>query len=173
MQLEKESWYQFLDEGMQDLVKQAYSLLDREERLSQPNSETSFANTTAPRYHDYSFIVFPMAKAYEGFLKKWFFTNGLIDEQAYRSDHFRIGKSLNPSLPDHLKGSWYVYDQLVAKCSDPRLADELWKAWKEGRNLTFHFFPHHQFFLTLEEAGERVHQLARAMAEAVSATIRR
>ena len=57
MQFKSEAWYQFLDEGMADLVKQAYSLLDK---------------FKVPEYHDYSFIVFPMAKAYEGFLKNGF-----------------------------------------------------------------------------------------------------
>jgi len=156
MQFKSEAWYQFLDEGMADLVKQAYSLLDK---------------FKVPEYHDYSFIVFPMAKAYEGFLKKWFFAGGFINEYQYKSDHFRIGKALNPSLPARFKNDGYVYDKIVASCPDPHLADTLWLAWKQSRNLTFHYFPHHRYFLTLPEARARLNQLAAAMAAAISCRI--
>ena len=156
MQFKSEAWYQFLDEGMADLVKQAYSLLDK---------------FKVPEYHDYSFIVFPMAKAYEGFLKKWFFAGGFINEYQYKSDHFRIGKDLNPSLPARFKNDGYVYDKIVASCPDPHLADTLWLAWKQSRNLTFHYFPHHRYFLTLPEARPRLNQLAAAMTAAISCRI--
>ena len=156
MQFKSEAWYQFLDEGMADLVKQAYSLLDK---------------FKVPEYHDYSFIVFPMAKGYEGSLKKWFFAGGFINEYQYKSDHFRIGKALNPSLPARFKNDGYVYDKIVASCPDPHLADTLWLAWKQSRNLTFHYFPHHRYFLILPEARARINQLAAAMAAAISCRI--
>ena len=113
-----------------------------------------------------------MAKAYEGFLKKWFFAGGFITEYQYQSDHFRIGKALNPSLPARFKRDGYVYDQIVASCPDPHLADTLWLAWKQSRNLTFHYFPHHRYFLTLPEARARLNQLAAAMAATLSCRIR-
>lgn len=159
--IEHTSWFQFLDEGMRDLARESVLLLDMFERM----------DTLTP-FHDYSFVVFPMAKAYEGFLKKWFFRNKFIDERAYQSDHFRIGKALNPSLPDHLKTDWYVYDKVDQQCGDPSLAPLLWKAWKEGRNLTFHFFPNHQYFLSLPEARERIGLLTRAMEKAISCPIK-
>lgn len=159
MEFKSQSWYQFLDEGMADLVNQAYSLLDK---FRVQSSEFRISE-----YHDYSFVVFPMAKAYEGFLKKWFFASGFITEHQYKSDHFRIGKALNPSLPARFKRDGYVYDRIIAACPDPHLADTLWLAWKQSRNLTFHYFPHHRYFLTLSEARARLNQLAAAMKSAI------
>ena len=75
-----------MEEPMRDLVGESYLLLEREERLNE-------------NLHDYSFVVFPMAKAYEGFLKKLFFDLGLINKRQYQGDRFRVGKSLNPNLP--------------------------------------------------------------------------
>ena len=163
MQFKSEPWNQFLDEGMSDLVNLSYSLLDA---FSPQHSALGLKNI-----HDYSFVIFPMAKAYEGFLKKWFFAGGFINEYQYKSDHFRIGKALNPSLPARFKNDGYVYDQIVASCPDPHLADTLWLAWKQSRNLTFHYFPHHRYFLTLPEARARLNQLAAAMAAAISCRI--
>ena len=164
MQFKSEPWNQFLDEGMSDLVNLSYSLLDA---FSPQHSALGLKNI-----HDYSFVIFPMAKAYEGFLKKWFFAGGFITEYQYQSDHFRIGKALNPSLPARFKRDGYVYDQIVASCPDPHLADTLWLAWKQSRNLTFHYFPHHRYFLTLPEARARLNQLAAAMAATLSCRIR-
>jgi len=47
---------------------------------------------------DFSFLVSPIAKAYEGFLKDLFLKIGIITENDYSSDRFRVGKTLNPSL---------------------------------------------------------------------------
>ena len=159
----REAWYQFLDEGMADLVNLSLSLL---KTFSIQNSAFGIS-----QIHDFSFVVFPMAKAYEGFLKKWFFTNGLIDQETYNSDHFRIGKSLNPSLGPKYKDNYYVYDKIVTQCHDPHLGDRLWQAWKQGRNLPFHYFPYHQHFLTIKEARDLVEKLALAMADAMNCRI--
>lgn len=48
--------------------------------------------------YDYSFFVAPISKAYEGFLKDFFLKIGIISENDYESDRFRVGKTLNPSL---------------------------------------------------------------------------
>ncbi|MBI2310155.1 hypothetical protein HYU89_04645 [Candidatus Collierbacteria bacterium] len=156
-------WYQFLDEGMRDLVNLSYLLFDS---LKVENCKLKIREI-----HDFSFIVFPMAKAYEGFLKKWFFANAFITEYQYKSDHFRIGKALNPSLPARFKNDGYVYDQIVAACPDPHLSDQLWQCWKQSRNLAFHYFPHHRYFLTLPEANARLNQLAASMAAVLSCRI--
>ena len=39
---------------------------------------------------DYSYLVFPFAKMYEGFLKQLFLDVGFISERDYYSNHFRI-----------------------------------------------------------------------------------
>lgn len=184
-------WFQFLDHSMQDLASTSYILLDMFQNPGHPearrriqrsdiniggnrldsSSQTS-QNDKAQQLHDYSFIVFPLAKAYEGFLKKWLFTNHLIDENDYLSDHFRLGKALNPSIERKFRGHDYVYDKIVANCSDPHLADRLWDAWKQCRNLIFHYFPNHQHFLsTIAEAQTRLDQLDSVMSEALSVSV--
>lgn len=158
-QYQNEPWFKFLDHSMQDLAAESYLLLERFEK--DPDG-----------FHDYSFIVFPIAKAFEGFLKKWLFANKLISESDYSSDHFRLGKSLNPSLDKKFRKWDYVYDKIVIYSSDPHLADKLWDAWKECRNLLFHYFPSHQHFLaTPREARMRIEQLVITMREAMETSI--
>lgn len=108
-------------------------------------------------FHDYSFMVFPFAKVYEGFLKKYFLKIGAINEHQYYSDHWRVGKALNPQLEKELRGE-SVYDHL-----DPDLGNVLWKAWKEGRNAVFHYFPQKNQVLSFEKARDVINQLTSAM----------
>lgn len=118
------------------------------------------------RYPDYSFIVFPMAKAYEGFLKEYLFSMRLIDDGVYTDKKFRIGRALNPDIsPRNQDENWY-YDDLAAVCS-PDLARELWNAWLECRNRIFHFFPGKSTELSLQDAGQRLLQLGQAMQHAL------
>ena len=158
--LENENWFDYLSEGQKDLVKQAYSLLE----------ESRIKNKQLGRdeYHDYSFVVFPMAKAYEGFLKKFFLDAGLIDDKTYQGDRFRIGKSLNPDLPSRHRGNWWLYGPLTDLCKGEKMPYQLWRAWKECRNLLFHFFPKHKHFINQQEAQKRVEQIEQAMRTAFS-----
>lgn len=149
------NWWKYLDEPMRDLVQQSFDLLERFK------SQDLMSN-----YHDYSFAVFPMAKAYEGFLKKVFLDMGLITRAQYEGDRFRIGKALNPFLPVRYRSGW-VYGRLVAACRGEELPDKLWGVWKRARNRIFHYFPNHQEFLELEEAGQLVEEIAEAMTAAV------
>jgi hypothetical protein len=114
---------------------------------------------------DYSYIVFPFAKLYEGFLKDLFVKSGIISERDYRSDHFRIGKVLSPNLVRRL-GPRSAYGQLENRYGHD-LPDLLWHAWKEGRNLVFHYFPHNYRVLTRDEAEQSVQLLEHAMEEGV------
>jgi len=116
-------------------------------------------------FNDYSFVVFPAAKAYEGFLKKLFLDLGFITEDDYFGKHFRIGKALNPSLPKDLRREG-VYDKIVQHCQGHKLADALWNAWRLSRNLTFHWFPNEKNAITLAEAGQRVEMIIDAMDQA-------
>jgi len=118
--------------------------------------------------HDYSYLVFPYAKAYEGFLKKLFFDMGFIDEGTYRGFHFRIGRALNPSLEKELRHE-SIYDKIIGYCGSRQLANELWQVWKKGRNLLFHYFPHNLHKLTLSQAQEIRNEIVAAMAAAISA----
>lgn len=114
-------------------------------------------------FRDYSFVIFPFAKVYEGFLKKLFLAIGAISEGQYNSDHWRVGKALNPQLERELRGKESVYDRIVNLSGDSHLADVLWNAWKNGRNRVFHYFPGLHKNLSLEEARSIINQINQAM----------
>ncbi len=110
---------------------------------------------------DYSFLVAPAAKAYEGYLKDFFLSLGIIDENSYESDRFRVGKTLNPSLR-------YKRFSIFQKLSDldpdgEALAEILWDAWKHGRNEIFHYFPSDLKKISDSEALDRIHLILNAV----------
>jgi len=113
---------------------------------------------------DFSFLVSPIAKAYEGFLKDFFLKIGIISDNEYESDRFRVGKTLNPSLR-------YKRFSVYQKLSDyhekgEELAETLWDAWKFGRNEIFHYFPNNYKNLSQNEAEDRIGLLLRAIIQA-------
>jgi hypothetical protein len=112
---------------------------------------------------DYSFLVAPVAKAYEGYLKMFFLKIGLIDKFTYNSDRFRVGKTLNPSLR-------YKRFSIFQKLADidengEALAEILWDAWKFGRNQIFHYFPNQIQSLNRPEAENRINLILKAIIE--------
>lgn len=152
---EQTNWWRYLAEPMRDLAGQSYELLERESGRAEED-----------KYHDYSFVVFPMAKAYEGFLKKLFYDLGLINKRQYGGDRFRVGKALNPNLPKRYQWDW-VYGKLVVFCGGDALPLQMWEAWKNARNKIFHFFPDHHEFINLEEARELIKELEKVMENAL------
>lgn len=102
------------------------------------------------KFKDFSFLVFPYAKAYEGYLKQLFLDVGFITHLDYISDHFRIGKYLSPHLIQKL-GDRSIYTQII-KHSSEDLASEIWTMWKRGRNEVFHYYPHNIKRLTFDDA---------------------
>jgi hypothetical protein len=114
---------------------------------------------------DFSYLVFPFAKLYEGFLKKLFLDAGILAQSDYTSDHFRIGKALSPNMARRL-GDRSAYKQISDRYGAP-LAARLWHTWKEGRNLVFHYFPHNYRLLSRAAAIELINQLVSSMREAV------
>ena len=111
--------------------------------------------------NDYSFIVAPAAKAYEGYLKDFFFDLDIIDENNYHSDRFRVGKTLNPSLRYK---RFSIYKKLADLHEDgEKLAEKLWSAWKQGRNEIFHYFPGNVKKLSKIEAEDRITLILRAI----------
>lgn len=156
---EQSRWYQYMEEAMRDLARQTYELLNREE-LKVAGGEKE--------QHDYAFVVFPLAKAYEGFLKKVFLDMKLINRRQYYGEFFRIGRALNPSLPKRLRSGW-VYGRLVERSGgDTNMPNAMWEAWKKARNRIFHYFPDHHEFINLAEARVLVEELAGAMETAVT-----
>lgn len=117
---------------------------------------------------DYSYLVFPFAKMYEGFLKQLFLDTGIISENEYASEHFRIGKALSPNLA-HRLGPHSAYAQLTKHYSKD-LATRLWNTWKEGRNLVFHYFPHNYRALSHTDAMELISMIVDTMEQAVMET---
>lgn len=113
---------------------------------------------------DFSFLVAPIAKAYEGFLKDFFLKIGIINDNDYESDRFRVGKTLNPSLR-------YKHFSVYQRLSEyhekgEELAESLWDAWKFGRNEIFHYFPGSYKNLSKNEAEDRIGLVLRAIIKA-------
>ena len=117
---------------------------------------------------DYSYMVFPFAKMYEGFLKKLFYELHIINSRDFYSDHFRIGKALSPHLASRL-GPRSVYLELSRRFGE-NLAEDLWDTWKDARNLVFHYFPHNYRGLTREHAVILIDNLITVMEKAVDKT---
>lgn len=148
-QLERYPWWQYLDESQRDGLLTSKLLLAQRQ-------------TYSDSIHDFSFIVFPSAKAYEGFLKKLFFDLGFITEQEFNGDRFRIGKALNPYLEPQLRQE-SIYDKLAMFCQDKELPEKLWQTWKVSRNLVFHWWPGHKSYLTLGQARLRFFEIVKAI----------
>ncbi len=118
-------------------------------------------------FYDYSFVVFPFAKLYEGFLKKLFFGIGAINEFQFKNDRWRVGRALNPQLEKDLRHEESVYDRIVNNCGGNSLPDLMWKAWKRGRNQIFHYYPEQFKPLPLIEAQEIVLEIKNVMEKAL------
>lgn len=115
------------------------------------------------QFHDYSFIVFPFAKAYEGFLKQIFLDRELISRLQYISDHLRLGKLLSPHLVERL-GEKSLYKKLKDRFGE-ELVKRIWQTWKMGRNEIFHYFPHNLKAVSFDEAERIVKEIIKTMEE--------
>lgn len=134
-------WWNYIEQDLRELLKISYHLL-------------AVAKTWDESIHDYSFVVFPAAKAYEGFLKKLFLDLEFISEGEFNGKRFRIGKALNPNLEEKYRKKISVYDKISNYCGGSKLADQLWDTWKNSRNLLFHWFPNEKNAISLERAEE-------------------
>jgi len=130
--------------------------------------ERDSANHANEEPTDYSYLVFPYAKLYEGFLKDFFLDLDIIDVRDYQSDHFRIGKALSPNLAKKL-GRRSAYGQIVTRFGKD-LATRLWHTWKNGRNLVFHYFPHNYRALSLDQAKLLIQMIIETMDQAIGDT---
>ena len=81
-----------------DLIKQAKKHLAPSQLALVDDALMVLENLKKNHVNDYSFLVAPVSKAYEGYLKDFFLKLGIIDNYNYQSDRFRVGKTLNPSL---------------------------------------------------------------------------
>jgi hypothetical protein len=157
LNLEQKLWWHYIEEDLQELLVASEFLTNvvRSWGGDMPQGSKVF--------HDYSFVVFPAAKAYEGFLKKMFLDLGFITNEDYVGKRFRIGKALNPFLEKRLRDRESVYDRIVKYCGGKELADLLWEAWTNGRNLVFHWFPDEKKAVSFDEAEAKINQIIIAM----------
>lgn len=112
-------------------------------------------------FKDYSFLVFPFAKSYEGFLKQLFLDVGFITHLDYISNHFRIGKMLSPNMKEKL-GEKSLYIQ-IERSITTEFAEEVWTTWKLHRNEIFHYFPHNIKAITYAEADTMIKVITHTM----------
>ena len=158
--LENRPWWSYLEEDLQELILQSLILIKTVDEWRRNPS-------TGQEFHDYAFVVFPAAKAYEGFLKKLFYDLELISEEQFRGKRFRVGKALNPDLPMRLRKTYGVYYKLIEYCAgDYGLADNLWDTWKEARNVLFHWFPNEKNAISFEEAKQKFDMILNALDKA-------
>lgn len=154
MDIQKDTYlWKYISKGQKDLLEQGQYLLEDVIKHGKYN------------FTDYSFLVFPFAKAYEGFLKQIFFDVGFISHLDYVSDHFRLGKVLSANLVQKL-GERSVYHKIVAH-SGAELAENIWTTWKKCRNEVFHYFPHNLRSLTIGEAEEIINRIMETMERTV------
>lgn len=129
------SWFSQLPKDQQELIELTIVLYEREQTL----------NSTLV---DYSYIMFPFAKAYEGFLKHYLFDMGLISQKTFEGKRFRIGRALNPDIRDSQRDEFWLFDDVSQLCGQ-QLARALWETWLECRNRIFHYFPDRNVHLSL------------------------
>ncbi len=151
---QKEKWYLFLTDWQKKLVEVSFELVDQHSLKNSQNLP------------DYSFLVFSISKAYEGFLKKFLFEMELIDKKTYEGRRFRIGRALNPHVAPHQRDEDWLFDDIAKVCS-VATAQKLWDAWLHCRNRVFHFFPKDKGLLTFSAAVARIKEVCQAMNAAV------
>ncbi len=146
-----QEFWQYLSPNQQNLILEGQYLMNE------------IIKTNAYQFKDYSFLVFPFAKAYEGFLKKLFMDVKFISHLDYISDHLRLGKLMSPMLIEKL-GERSLYKKIQDK-TNAQLAEKIWETWKIGRNQIFHYFPHNIKAISFDEAEKVINQIIVTMEE--------
>ncbi len=145
-------FWQYLSQNQKDLILEGQYLMN------------DIIKDQAYQFKDYSFLVFPFAKAYEGFLKQLFKDCKFISHLDYISDHLRLGKLMSPHLISRL-GERSLYKKIEEKI-DRQLAERIWETWRSGRNQIFHYFPHNIKAISFIEAEKIIGEIVETMEEA-------
>jgi hypothetical protein len=161
----------FLEPPQRELIEDSLHLIDTFHCLTQSMDCPCRAKESSSLISDYAFLVFPAAKAYEGFLKLFFWRTRLISDQEYHGHSWRVGRSFNPDIPYKFRDEDWIYDDVAQLCS-PDLAKDLWAMWLDGRNHLFHFFPRDRYVLSLAEAEKLVHRIVAVMEEALACEVK-
>jgi len=149
--LRTSDFWQYLSQGQKDLIREGQYLME------------DIIKDHVYQFKDYSFLVFPFAKAYEGFLKQVFKDVKMISQLDYISDHLRLGKMMSPNLIGKL-GERSLYLKIQKKAG-VELSENVWSIWKKGRNQIFHYFPHNFKAVTFEEARLTINEMIKVMEE--------
>ena len=146
-ELYKLNWFKSLPSTQRQLLEQSFYLL---EEIGYNHRE----------FYDYSFIVMPASKAYEGFVKDFLFLLKLISEKRYKGRRFRVGKALNPALgksdPDKFEA---LFDDLIEIFGSEDVPNMMWKTWKQCRNQVFHYFYDEKKAISLYQAKEKLQRI--------------
>lgn len=153
-------WFSNLAPSQQKLVELTYFLYERE---AKNHSEQT-------KLYDYSFVIFPLAKAYEGFLKQYLYDLQLIDQRTFEGKRFRIGRALNPDIRQSQRDEYWIYDDIELMCGK-QVAHVLWQTWLQCRNRVVHFFPKDEHKITLHQAKERIVMVMETMDEAFACKV--
>src|SRR3989338_11308594 len=145
VELQKKPIWRYFSQAQKDLIEEGLYLKD------------DIVRDHAFQFKDYSFLIFPFAKAYEGFLKQLFKDVKFISHLDYISDHLRLGKLMSPNLIGRL-GEKSLYRKIQEKES-AELAEKIWGIWKKGRNQIFHYFPHNLKAVSYDEATQLVNEI--------------
>jgi hypothetical protein len=114
-------------------------------------------------FSDYSFLVFPYAKCYEGYLKKLFLEKNYITQSEYQSNRLRLGRLITPDS-DSIHESNRIY-RLLENEHGKSIADMVWETWKHCRNDIFHYYPHNTKKVALYKAKEMIQLITKTMEE--------
>lgn len=144
-----EPWFASLRKPQQELIRLSVHLYEREVKSTVTLS-------------DYSFIIFPMAKGYEGFLKQYLFDLELITEATFNGRRFRIGRALNPDVHEDQRDKYWLFDDVEQRCGR-EVAQSLWQTWLTCRNRVFHYFPDRKLLFSLETAEEYLQLISESM----------
>lgn len=147
-------WFQNLAPAEQELIRISSQLFERE-------------RTNSFTFSDYSFLVFPMAKAYEGFIKRTLFEAKLVSRELYISKRLRIGKALNPDLRPQSRDEQWFYDDVERYCSHD-VAQLLWEVWLKCRNNIVHYFPEEKYTVSLAAARSLLVDISSAIEQTVA-----
>ncbi|MBQ6437779.1 hypothetical protein IJJ12_00160 [bacterium] len=141
-------WYHYVAENLRPWALETMQLL----RMCK-ESEQKLAN--------YDFVVYPIARIYEPFLKDVFYAHHLIEQTTYRSKKFSLGRSLNPDVRLEQRNELWLYDDVV-RLAGERVTRELWDTWLE-RNHLMHLYPGEIQTLTLKQAEAKIDLFIRAI----------
>ncbi len=147
--LTSKPWWNYAPDDVRNLLKTSITLCEKIDSWDE-------------KFSDYSFVVFPAAKGYEGFLKKMFLDLGFISKVEYEGKRFRIGRALNPELEKELRHE-SIYDRISNYCQGEELPKFLWETWKTCRNGVFHWFPGDKDNISLIDAKSKVDMIIEAI----------